>query len=103
MALYLFLATMPCDILSAFFVFSNRLLYPFYLSTPKLLSLPPLQYQECAGALMWVWITFAYLIPAVAITVQILSPWNTQSQRPPQGVRDRVAGGSLNRAEAEVL
>ena len=33
MALYLFLATLPCDILSAFFVFCNRLIYPFYLSS----------------------------------------------------------------------
>ena len=98
MALYLFLATMPCDILSAFFVFSNRLLYPVYLSTPKLLSLPPLQDQECAGALMWVWITFAYLIPAVAITVQILSPWNTQPQRSIHAAWQRVPGGSIDGA-----
>jgi putative membrane protein len=103
MALYLFLATLPCDILSAFLVFCNRLVYPFYLSSPQLFSLPSLQDQECAGALMWVWVTFAYLIPAVSITVQILSPSNTQSQRPMQAARDRVAGPSLNGAEAEVL
>ncbi len=91
MPLYLFLATLPCDILSAFLVFCNRLVYPFYLSTPQLFSLSPLQDQECAGALMWVWVTFAYLIPAVAITVQILSPSNTQLQRPMQAARDGVA------------
>jgi cytochrome c oxidase assembly factor CtaG len=78
MALYLFLATLPCDILSAFLVFCNRLVYPFYLSTPELFRLAPLEDQECAGALMWVWVTFAYLIPAVAITVQMLSPSNSQ-------------------------
>jgi putative membrane protein len=99
MALYLFLATLPCDILSAFLVFCNRLVYPFYVSTPQLFSLPPLQDQECAGALMWVWVTFAYLIPAVAITVQILSPSHPQSQRSTQAARKRVAGGSLNGAE----
>jgi putative membrane protein len=103
MALYLFLATLPCDILSAFLVFCNRLVYPFYLSTPQLFSLPPLQDQECAGALMWVWVTFAYLVPAVAITVQILSPSNTQSQRPMQAALHNAAGRSLNGAEAEVL
>jgi putative membrane protein len=103
MALYLFLATLPCDILSAFLVFCNRLVYPFYLSTPQLFSLPPLADQECAGALMWVWVTFAYLIPAVAITVQMLSPSNTQSQRPIQALADEVAGRSPNGAEAEVL
>ncbi len=93
MALYLFLATLPCDILSAFLVFSNRLVYPFYLSTHQLFSMAPLQDQECAGALMWVWATFAYLIPAVAITVQILSPSNTQSQGSMRDAPQRVAGG----------
>jgi len=91
MALYLFLATLPCDILSAFLVFCNRLVYPFYLASPQLFSKAPLQDQECAGALMWVWVTFAYLIPAVAITVQILSPSNTQSQGSIQAARQRVA------------
>jgi putative membrane protein len=95
-AFYLFLATLPCDILSAFLVFCNRLVYPFYRSTPQLFSMSPLQDQECAGALMWVWVTFAYLIPAVAITVQILSPSNTHSQGSMQPGPQTVAGGSLN-------
>jgi putative membrane protein len=103
MALYLFLATLPCDILSAFLVFCNRLVYPFYLSTPQLFSLAPLEDQECAGALMWVCVTFAYLIPAVAITVQMLSPSNTQLQSPIRGMANEVAGRSRNGAEAEVL
>ncbi len=103
LALYLFLATLPCDILSAFLVFCNRLVYPFYLSTPHLFSLAPLEDQECAGALMWVWVTFAYLIPAVAITVQMLSPSNTQSQGSIQAAAHRLAGRSRNGAEAEVL
>jgi putative membrane protein len=80
-ALYLFLATLPCDILSAFLVFCNRLVYPGYLSTTQLFG-SALQDQECAGALMWVWVTFAYLIPAVAITVRLLSPANPDSQWP---------------------
>jgi putative membrane protein len=88
MALYLFLATLPCDVLSAFLVFCNRLVYPIYLSRPQLFSLSPLADQECAGALMWVWVTFAYLIPAVAITVQILSPSNPAVLQ--EGVEVRV-------------
>jgi putative membrane protein len=99
MALYLFLATLPCDILSAFLVFCNRLVYPFYLSRPQIFSLSPLEDQECAGALMWVWVTFAYLIPAVVITVQALSPSNTQSQEAPQAALHGVAGRQLNGAE----
>jgi cytochrome c oxidase assembly factor CtaG len=104
MALYLFLATLPCDILSAFLVFCNRLVYPFYLSKPQLFSLSPLEDQECAGALMWVWVTFAYLIPAVVITMQVLSPSTIspstkQSPEAPQAARHGVAVRSLNGAE----
>ncbi len=90
MAFYLFLATFPCDILSAFLVFSDRLIYPFYLSAPRLLSMAPLQDQQCAGALMWVWVTFAYLIPAVVITVKILSPSNTQPEGSMQAARQTL-------------
>jgi putative membrane protein len=93
MVFYLFLATFPCDILSAFLVFSNRLVYPFYLSARPLFSMAPLQDQECAAALMWVWVTFAYLIPAVAITVQILSPPAAESQAAMQSGRQRIATG----------
>jgi len=72
--LYLFLATLPCDILSAFLTFCGRVVYPSYLGAPRLFDLSPLQDQECAGALMWVSVTLIYLIPAVIITVQMLSP-----------------------------
>ncbi len=91
-------AALPCDILSAFLVFCNRLVYPSYLSTSQVFGMAPLQDQECAGALMWVWVTFAYVIPAVAITVQILSRPNIESQ----GMRDarrRPAVRPLNGAE----
>src|SRR5246127_5244266 len=103
MALYLFLATLPCDILSAFLVFCNRIVYPFYLSAPRQFSLLPLADQECAGALMWVWVTFAYLIPAVMITVRMLSPSNSRSQGPIQAALPGVAGHSRNGTEAEML
>ncbi len=72
--LYLFLATLPCDALSAFLTFCGRVVYPHYLSAHRLFDISPLGDQECAGALMWVWVTFAYLIPAAAITIQLLSP-----------------------------
>jgi len=104
MALYLFLATLPCDVLSAFLVFCNRLVYPFYLSTPQHFNVLPIADQERAGALMWVWVTFAYLIPAVAITMQLLSPADSQwGDCPMQVASSEVAGRSANDAEAEVL
>lgn len=103
MALYLFLATVPCDILSAFLVFCNRLVYPCYLSSTHLFGFSPLQDQECAGALMWVWVTFAYSIPAVVITMKILSPSNPHVLMPPQATWPTFAARLRNTGEAEVV
>lgn len=74
MPLYLFLATLPCDALSAFLAFSGRVVYPQYLAAHPPLGLTPLADQECAGALMWLWVTVAYLVPAVVLTLRLLSP-----------------------------
>jgi cytochrome c oxidase assembly factor CtaG len=102
MPLYLFLATLPCDVLSAFLVFCNRLVYPFYLSKPRQFNVLPLADQECAGALMWVWVTFAYLIPAVSITMQLLSPADLQgANRSMRLASSKPVGRSANDAEAE--
>jgi hypothetical protein len=30
--------------------------------------------QASAGALMWFWVTIAYLLPAAAVTLELLSP-----------------------------
>jgi cytochrome c oxidase assembly factor CtaG len=72
--LYLFLATLPCDALSAFLTFCDRVVYPHYLSVHRLFNISALGDQEFAGALMWVWVTFVYLAPAVAVTMRTLSP-----------------------------
>jgi cytochrome c oxidase assembly factor CtaG len=79
MPLYLFCATLPCDVLSAFLAFCDRVVYLPYLSEPRRFDISPLQDQECAGALMWMCATFIYLIPAVIITIQILSPSGTRA------------------------
>jgi putative membrane protein len=72
--LYLFCATLPCDVLSGFLAFCDRVVYSSYLSAPRVLSMSPLQDQQCAGALMWVAVTVIFLIPAVVVTLHILSP-----------------------------
>lgn len=72
--MYLFLATLPCDALSAFLVFCGRVVYPHYLSAHRVFEISPLGDQESAGALMWVWVTFVYLVPAAGVTIQMLSP-----------------------------
>jgi hypothetical protein len=51
MPLYLFLATLPCDVLSAFLAFSDRLVYPAYALGPRHAGMTALQDQVSAGAL----------------------------------------------------
>jgi cytochrome c oxidase assembly factor CtaG len=71
---YLFLATLPCDVLSAFLVFSERVAYPVYLSMPRHAGLGVLEDQQCAGALMWTAVTIVYLVAAGILSAQLLSP-----------------------------
>jgi putative membrane protein len=71
--LYLFLATLPCDVLSAFLVFGERVAYPIYSSVPRLFGIPVLEDQQFAGALMWTCVTILYLVPATILTVSLLT------------------------------
>jgi cytochrome c oxidase assembly factor CtaG len=72
--LYLFAATLPCDILSAYLTFCERVVYPAYASAPRLFGLSALEDQQCAGALMWTCVALVFLVPAAQITLQLLSP-----------------------------
>ena len=77
--LYLFLATLPCDALSAYLAFCDKIVYRCYLSVPHF-NMSALQDQQCAGALMWVFVTFAYLVPAVLLTANLLGSSCTENQ-----------------------
>jgi cytochrome c oxidase assembly factor CtaG len=79
--LYLFLATLPCDALSAFLTFCDRVVYPAYLSATPPFPVSALQDQEWAGVLMWVSITFIYMVPALVLTVRLLSPAALTAQK----------------------
>jgi len=72
--LYLFLATLPCDILSGFLVFCDRVVYPVYFSASQPFGLSALADQECAGALMWTCVTVVYLVTGTIVTARLLSP-----------------------------
>jgi putative membrane protein len=78
--LYLFVATLPCDILSAFLVFSERVVYPVYLSASRQSDLSVLADQQCAGALMWACITIVYLVPAAILSMRLLAPRNSRTE-----------------------
>ena len=105
--LYLFCATLPCDVLSGFLVFCDRVVYSSYLSAPRLFGISPLQDQECAAALMWVWVTIIFLVPAVVVTIaDSLAPEAASCRRNPgpscrelqATVRCFEAGGHLRMA-----
>jgi putative membrane protein len=74
MLLYLFLATLPCDVLSGLLVFSDRVAYPMYLTMPPHAGLSVLGDQQCAGALMWTTVTVVFLLAGTILSVQMLSP-----------------------------
>jgi putative membrane protein len=89
--LYLFLATLPCDILSGFLVFCDRVVYPAFLSYPRLFGFSALEDQQCAGALMWTSITVVYLIAAAIFTAHLLSPHRPGELAIPQSEVRRIA------------
>lgn len=101
--LYLFCATLPCDALSAFLAFCDRVVYPSYLSVVRPFNISPLQDQECAAAMMWVSVTIIFLIPAVVVTMEILSPQKAYlSEESWPGLR-RIAGEPLDVSKLEVM
>jgi putative membrane protein len=72
--LYLFMATLPCDILAGFLVFCDRVVYTAYFATSQPFGLSALEDQQCAGALMWTCVTVVYLIAGAILTTRLLSP-----------------------------
>ena len=89
--LYLFLATLPCDILSGFLVFSERVAYPLYFSASGHFHLSVLEDQQCAGALMWTCVTIVYLLSAAMLTMQLL---NERSAREEESLRSELQGNA---------
>jgi cytochrome c oxidase assembly factor CtaG len=75
---YLFLATLPCDVLSGFLVFSDRIAYPAYLSRRSAAAV--VSDQQCAGALMWTVVTVVFLAAGAILSVRLLSPGAVQRE-----------------------
>jgi putative membrane protein len=99
--LYLFCATLPCDALSAFLVFCDRVVYPSYLSAPRLFPMTPLEDQQCAAALMWVCVTIIFLVPAVIVTMQILAPERRDFHDETWAELDKASGRPLDASKLE--
>jgi putative membrane protein len=99
MILYLFFATLPCDILSGFLVFSDRVVYPMYFSSSHLFGFSPLVDQQCAAALMWTCVTIVFFVAAAILIMRLLSPQGSsrlglmQPELRGTGIGQRVSQG----------
>lgn len=71
---YLLSADIINTAISALLCFSGRVLYPSYAVEPRPFDISPLTDQAAAGAFMWVLGSIVFLIPAMYITLKLLSP-----------------------------
>jgi putative membrane protein len=87
--LYLFLATLPCDILSGFLMFSDRIAYAVYVSSSGHNAGAVLSDQQSAAALMWTAVTIVYLVAGTIVATRLLAaqlaaadpaPWHQHSK-----------------------
>jgi putative membrane protein len=101
--LYLFLATLPCDILSGFLVFCDRVIYPAYLYSSQPFGLSALEDQQCAGALMWTCVTIVYLIAAAIVTARLLSSHGSQEYAIRQPEAQAIALGTTDVQRMEAV
>jgi putative membrane protein len=84
---YLVLAGFVNSVISAFLVFSGRVLYPAYLTVPRIDSMSAVNDQVVAGVVMWFVGSFAFSIPAVVLMVKLLSPQRRQPAPLRRGAR----------------
>ena len=101
--LYLFCATLPCDALSAFLVFCDRVVYRSYLSAPRVFALSPLADQQCAAALMWVSVTIILAVPAIVVTMRILAPQQSRAPQRSFTQLNRIASQALESSTHEII
>jgi cytochrome c oxidase assembly factor CtaG len=88
---YLLLADGQNTILAALFMFSDRLIYPFYATVPRLAGFTPLGDQIVAGAIMWVPGSLFYLVPGALIMFRMLTPRDLAPMRS-ENLRRSLAG-----------
>ncbi len=71
---YLLTADLVNTALSAFLIFSGKLLYPSYAAAAQVFGVSALGDQAAAGALMWAVGSILFLAPVMFITMRLLSP-----------------------------
>ena len=92
---YLLLADFVNTGLSAFLAFSGGVLFDTYRAGPRLWGISPSDDQVTAGVIMWVPGSIAYLLPAVAIAMQLLTPQRAWKMRSGSRVADAALASRL--------
>src|SRR5258705_10480156 len=69
-------------------------IHPSDKGAPPTYGLKSLQAQELAGALMWFWVTIAYLIPPIVLTLRSLSPRRSEGSDEGQGLVTALKPGT---------
>jgi cytochrome c oxidase assembly factor CtaG len=78
---YLLLADIQNTAMSAFLIFSERVLYPTYAAVPRLWGISVLDDQAAAGAIMWVPGSVIFLVPVAVIAIRLLDSARTRTAR----------------------
>ena len=78
---YLLIADIQNTALSAFLIFSERVLYPTYGAVPRLWGISVLDDQAAAGAIMWVPGSVIFLIPVFVLAIRLLDSTRTHPVR----------------------
>jgi cytochrome c oxidase assembly factor CtaG len=71
---YLALSDVVMTMLSGFLAFCDRPVYSFYVEHPNPFHIPVLDDQVLGAVTMWVLGSFAFLVPAMILTLRLLSP-----------------------------
>jgi cytochrome c oxidase assembly factor CtaG len=71
---YLALSDVVMTLLSAFLAFCDRPVYSYYVDHPNPFLIPVLDDQVLGAVTMWVLGSFAFLVPAMLLTLRLLSP-----------------------------
>jgi len=78
---YLLFADIQNTALSAFLIFSERVLYPTYAAVPRLWGISVLDDQAAAGAIMWVPGSVIFLVPVVVVAIRLIDSPQTRAAR----------------------
>jgi cytochrome c oxidase assembly factor CtaG len=79
---YLLFADVQNTVLSALLTFSERVIYPYYETVPRIAGITPLNDQVMAGVLMWVPGSIFFLIPGAMIIFNLLSSQGSAGSHP---------------------